>query len=71
MKDDFYIWLLRIICRHFVRQGHLHQYKIQKYYSLMWDAARKEFYEDNDESLKSYLRERFEDALSIEPTKYL
>ncbi len=37
----------------------------------MWEAARKEFHEDNDESLKSYLRERNEDALNIRPTIYL
>ncbi len=71
MKDDFYIFLLRIICKYFVRQGHLHQYKIQKYYSVMWAAVREEFREDNDESLKSYLRERNEDALNIKPTIYL
>lgn len=50
-------YLLNRICKQLVEQGPEHQYRITEYYKIMWNAANKEFTEDNDPSLKEFLKE--------------
>lgn len=59
MKDKLIWWILPKICRYLVKQGVLHDVKISRYYSIMLHAARKEFSEDNDKTLKSFLTDCF------------
>lgn len=50
-------YLLNRICKQLVEQGPEHQYRITEYYKIMWNAANTEFTEDNDPSLKAFLKE--------------
>jgi len=51
------------IVRHLVFQGN-HQKRIEQYYSLLIDAARKEFTEDNKVTLDNFLEECHNNALN-------
>lgn len=56
-------WLLKRICKKLVKQGPKHKSRIAQYYKIMADAARQEFYEDNEPTLKGFLDECYEGAL--------
>jgi hypothetical protein len=57
------LWFFRRILRKMVRQGHLHQRRIIGVYTLIAEAARNEFYEDNLPTLDANLKFWFETAL--------
>jgi hypothetical protein len=56
-------WLLKRICKKLVIQGSEHKSRIAQYYKIMADAARQEFTEDNEPTLKHFLTECYEGAL--------
>lgn len=56
MLNWFEKWMLRGIAKKLSRQGGQNP-KIQEYYSYMVKAARKEYTEDNDTTLRHYLEE--------------
>lgn len=57
---------LEFITEALVVQGQWHTSNIVKYYNIMYMAAFKEFTEDNDPTLKSFLLEQFVEALGID-----
>ena len=59
MKDKLIWYILTRICRYLVKQGYHHESNIARYYSTMLHAARKEFYEDNDITIRSFLTDCF------------
>lgn len=62
--NKFTLWVLRKICRNVVRQGGQNQ-RIQEFFEVLAEAARKEYTEDNDSSLSSYLIELQEKAHKV------
>lgn len=62
MWERFKRYLLRELIREQVQQGYDHFERIEGLYALIREEARAEFYEDNDVTLDSFLRERFEYA---------
>ena len=52
----FQRWMLRKIASRTVIQGD-HKIQIEEYYSILVDAARKEFTEDNKPTLDGFLEE--------------
>ena len=52
-------WLLKRIARKLVVQGYDHHMRIAEYYKIMEDAARNEFTEDNEPTLKAFLTDCF------------
>ena len=52
-------WMLRRIFRRAMAQSPAHPNNIRDIYSLVREAARKEFYEDNDPTLNLFLQEQF------------
>jgi hypothetical protein len=61
--NAFDAWLLKRIARKEVTQGYYHAERITAMYRIINQAARKEFYEDNEETLSQYLTEWFNDSL--------
>lgn len=57
MKHKLYFYLLSIITKHFVKQGHTHKKDITKMYQMIYDAAKNEFTEDNTITLHNFLNE--------------
>lgn len=53
-------WMLKRIFSRIVRQSPNHMRNIQEVYRLLDQAAKKEFYEDNDAIRRGYLTEQFE-----------
>jgi hypothetical protein len=53
--NRFFKFLLKYICRRIVIQGWNHKQNIIEYYSILADAAREEFTEDNDVTLNEFL----------------
>lgn len=60
-------YILKKICKLVVRQGH-HKAQIQEYYQLLYEAAFKEFTEDNKPTLDSFLADIHKEAMN-EPKK--
>ncbi len=56
-------FFLKLIAEKTVVQGFFHHIRIKKYYKTLILAARKEFSEDNDTSLASFLRDLHEETL--------
>jgi len=50
-------WMLKRITKRIVIQSHEHRNNIIEYYDIMYDAAKKEFYEDNYTTLNCFLEE--------------
>ena len=62
----FQQWLLRIVAEDAVIQSHHHQDNIKKYYQIVYNAAKEEFNEDNDITLKSLLLELFMKSINAD-----
>ena len=60
-------WVIDGYLRRQVTQGPTHPERITALYRLIRDAARREFSEDNDITLDSFLKERFEASLETKP----
>jgi hypothetical protein len=56
MLNWFEKWILKGIAKKLVKQGG-QDLKVQTYYSYIISAAKNEYIEDNDTSLRSYLEE--------------
>ena len=56
-------WFLKRLCKKLVIQGPAHRRNIIEYYSIMQEAAKKEFYEDNKPTLDSFLEECHKESL--------
>jgi uridine kinase len=56
-------WLLRRIARRVVIQGS-HKRRIIEFYSILIEAAREEFVEDNKPTLDGFLEECHSEALN-------
>ena len=50
-------WMLKRITKRIVIQSHEHRNNIIEYYNIIYDAVKKEFYEDNKITLDSFLSE--------------
>ena len=61
-------YILKNIAKHTVIQGS-HKYKITSYYKVIYEAADKEFNEDNDPTLKSVLLECFLKSINLSNKK--
>jgi predicted ATPase len=48
-------FLLKYICRRIVIQGHNHKSNIIEYFSILADAVKEEFTEDNNVTLNEFL----------------
>lgn len=57
--NRFERWFLKRLLKQEVRQGLFHALRISALYQAIRDAARKEFYEDNNVTLDDFLHERF------------
>lgn len=58
--NRFERWFLRRLLRRQVRQSTFHAVRITALYREIAEAARREFYEDNEPTRREYLREWFE-----------
>jgi len=57
-------WFLKSVFKKQVRQGYFHHSNIIELYTMINDAARDEFHEDNDATLKHFLQECFKTSLT-------
>ena len=62
----FQKWMLTKIAKKIVIQG-AHRSRIIEFYSIVVDAARDEFREDNKPTLDSFLKECNQEALDRHP----
>lgn len=62
MITKLQIIVLEYLCRKLVVQGYNHKNNIKKYYQIMREAARNEFWEDNETTLDSFLQECFDSS---------
>lgn len=61
------LWLLKKIFKRAVIQSHQHANNITKIYTLLHEAARDQFTEENSPTLDDFLRERFELSQELTP----
>jgi hypothetical protein len=61
--NKFERWFLNRVFQKQVRQGYKHQENITELYTMIREAAEKEFNEDNVPTLNSFLTECFELSL--------
>jgi hypothetical protein len=61
--NAFDTWMMKRIAKKQVEQGYHHSEKITEMYRVINQAAREEFNEDSESSLKGYLTEWFEHSL--------
>ena len=59
----FEMWFLKRVIRKQVIQSEHHDRRITNLYTMIVDAARKEFYEDNKPTLDDFLKELHQKAL--------
>lgn len=64
--SSFHQWLLKLVTERITIQSHEHQNNIVKYYEMMYIAAKCEFTEDNDITLKSLLLELFMKSINAD-----
>ena len=57
-------WFLKQVFKKQVRQGVFHHANIIELYTMIGNAARDEFHEDNDPTLKHFLKECFDSSLN-------
>lgn len=57
-------WLLKKIAGNIVIQSQHHKRNITEFYSILVEAARKEFREDNKITLDDFLKECHQEALN-------
>jgi hypothetical protein len=62
----FQTWWLKRLAKHAVIQGD-HHYKIVEFYSVLIEAARDEFFEDNKITFDRFLQKCHQDALNRKP----
>jgi hypothetical protein len=55
-------WVLEQIAKRIVIQGFRHSLNIERYYVIMYKAARKEFNEDYEEEFENFIQARFTNA---------
>jgi radical SAM superfamily enzyme YgiQ (UPF0313 family) len=58
-------WFIKRIFERDFRQSHYHYFNIAAVYALIREVARKEFYEDNDITLETFLQELFLKSCSV------
>lgn len=56
-------YILEILAERLVIQGPWHTERITEYFTILIQAARNEFTEDNKPTLEYFLKECFDDAL--------
>ena len=58
-------WVMLRVIRRQVRQGYDHPQRIAQLYAMINQACRDEFTEDNEPTIRSALRDWFEDSLRM------
>ena len=51
-----------------LKQSHVHQFNLERILKCVVDVMRKEFYEDNDPTLKAFIKEALEKAFIDDKT---
>lgn len=60
--NKFERWFLQKILRKQIAQGYCQTENIVELYSMIREATKKEFYEDNDVTISAYLQECFAES---------
>jgi hypothetical protein len=63
--NSFEHWMIKNIISKMVRQDYHHSDRISYLYEMIYDACRREFYEDNTPTLEAFLQECFDDAKPV------
>jgi hypothetical protein len=62
--NRFESWFLKRICKKVVTQSSRHRERITAYYQMLYDAAKDEFTEDDEATLKYFLNGCHRDGMT-------
>lgn len=57
-------WMLKRICKRIVKQSHDHESNVTEYYRIIKEALEKEFTEDSELGLHTFLKECHNNSLN-------